>query len=290
MNFQKLAGITSDGIYGQQTAGAFANLTPPTPVNTVVTNPAVTPIATPITAPASQSNPYGMQFNYDASKDTGLAAASRLANSRIAEEMAARGIGGSTIEQERIAQSLAGLTLNFRDQAYQQFAGDRNAAIQQYEIDYARQRQIKEDAWTTAQERGYFNNEEARLWGIAPGTKTASERARQAQIAQANADRAAQERIAQAKLNAEKEKLAVEVPKATLEAYQSQFNINPTIAINNIYDAYTAGRITPQQAGNILNSLSNVQYYTDEWGNKQLSKTVSDPWTLWRNLESSKAP
>lgn len=220
-NFQKTSGITVDGIYGNETMGAFNSLQ-----GTQDSVQSPTTSSAPIggqTTPTADAN--GIQpFNYDYSQDPLYQKQAALTQSQIAQQMAARGILNSTIDQERTAQALGGIGLDFKQQAYQQYTADRTYQQQQ-------QRQAKEDAWTTAQERGYFNNEEARAWGLTPGTKTASAKAREAAAAQSAAD--AQQSASNAQAKAQTTSSAANYKTAS-STFQTNFRVDPIKAIDMV--------------------------------------------------------
>lgn len=220
-NFQKTSGITVDGIYGNQTAGVLTSLqTAQNSAQAPTTSSA--PIGGQTTPLAEQT---GIQpFNYDYSTDPLYKAQAGITQSQIAQQMAARGILGSTIDQERTAVALGSLGLDYKNQAYNQYTADRTYQTQQ-------QRQIKEDAWTTAQERGYFNNEEARAWGLTPGTKTASAQAREAATAQAQADAQASAYNASVKSQTASQTANL---KSVSDTFHANFAVDPVKAISLI--------------------------------------------------------
>jgi peptidoglycan hydrolase-like protein with peptidoglycan-binding domain len=260
-DFQTKNNLTVDGIYGTQTAGMFNTLAQNKPV--VANNAPVvaqTSNVTPNVATAQNGtqNPYDMKFNYDVTKDVGFQNATALAKSKIAEEMAARGIGGSTIEQERIAQSIAGLNLDYTNAAFNKFSTEQQLAIQRDQEQYNRNRQAKMDALEKVQTigNGIFDNESAKLWGVPPGTRTTDRIARDAQEAQRIADKKAAE--ANARVVEQKNTYYKDI----LKANQSIFNTDPTQAVNNILNNPL---LSDTEKMNMINSMSSTS--VDDFGN-----------------------
>jgi hypothetical protein len=99
-------------------------------------------------------------FTYDPATDPEYQAAARELNRQIANAMNRRGIFGSTIMGENLTSAQAGLIGDYREQAYsnyQQKLADKQDALDR--------------AYENARRRGYYNNEEAALWGVKPGTR-----------------------------------------------------------------------------------------------------------------------
>lgn len=218
--FQSSAGISVDGLYGNQTANAFANVKPAQTVATATPVQQVSPLQTTtqqaVQQPTAAQTPsaYNWTFNYNPEQDTAFQNAVQLNKSQIAQEMAARGMGGSTIEQERIAQAIAGLNLNYRQAAYEQFSADRQMALAKEEQEYNRQRQYKEDQLTRVETvlNGVFDNEAARAWGVPPGTRSTERIVRDAQYAQELYDR----QVAAAKAQADAQAAAVKAQQESV--------------------------------------------------------------------------
>lgn len=262
---QTKLGVVSDGIYGTNTMNAFNTFKPlsttPTGVSTITptvpttgtggvgTQPTITPPATEIanvTNLASTNQP----FDYTPENDPLYTGALALQQSAIDEEMAARGISGSTISGERYAQVSAGLGLQYREQAYNIYKNERDSKLQQQEYDFNKKRMEKQDLLQSAEVRGYFKGEEARAWGVPDGTKTQSTLAREAQERQAKEtaqynkemelikaiqkaqDDANQKKIDDAKIaQAQHDKIY----KATESSFQSKYTNDPVGAMMWLY-------------------------------------------------------
>ena len=225
-DFQTKNNLTVDGIYGTQTAGMFNTLVQNKPV--VANNKPVVPQTSNSTinttnAQNGTQSPYDMKFNYDATKDVGFQNATKLAQSKIAWEMAARGIGGSTIEQERIAQSIAGLNLDYTNAAYNKFSQQQQLAIQQDVQQYERKRQAISDAMERTEKLTYgiVDNEAAKILGVPVGTKTTSRLYQDRQEAQRIADKQAQANVTKV------QELSQARYNDVLQANQNSYILNP---------------------------------------------------------------
>jgi hypothetical protein len=71
-----------------------------------------------------------------------------------------RGIFGSTIMGENLTSAQANLIGDYREQAYSN-----------YQQKLADKQDVLDRAYENARRRGYYNNEEAALWGVKPGTR-----------------------------------------------------------------------------------------------------------------------
>lgn len=133
-------------------------------VEATVTQPPVTtppPATTDAPLTYDPTKPFDQQ--YDPAKDTLLQATLREKNRQIQNAMNRRGIYGSTIMQENLSSADASLLDTYTQlakQKYDQSVSDRQSAM--------------ETAYANAKKRGYYNNEEAALWGVKPGTKISS--------------------------------------------------------------------------------------------------------------------
>lgn len=198
----------------------------------VVTMPTPTaPVATaPATMPVIAETPAAVipEFTYNTDADALYQAESKRLQSQIAQQMAARGILGSSISQERTAESLGSLGLQYRQQALSEYNTEVQKIRDEEQLAYNRKRQEKEDAWTTAQERGYFNNQEALLWGLTPGTKTASTRASEAAAAQDRIDAEQSAAYSASKATSDTHQKYVD---AVINSFPSQFNLTGQQAI-----------------------------------------------------------
>jgi len=103
------------------------------------------------------------EFTYDPTKDAAYQAALAETNRAIANAMNRRGIYGSTIMQENLRSADVGLLDTYTQLAKEKY--DQGLVDRQNKMD---------QAYENAKKRGYYNNEEAALWGVPAGTRISS--------------------------------------------------------------------------------------------------------------------
>lgn len=215
---------------------------------TVVVPPVVdAPIVDPNAPPVVESNVIDptKPFAYDPTKDMGYQAAVEETNRKIANAMNRRGIYGSTIMQENLNTADTQLI-----DTYAQMAQDKyNKAVSD------RQNKM-EMAYSNAKKRGYYNNEEAALWGVPPGTRIASG------SSGGPSGSAATTGNDGTKYDKNGAIIYSTPQKANKTELMNSYEDNPRVAIWNIVNNTT---LTQAQKDEIIDSITGAQQYYEEY-------------------------
>jgi hypothetical protein len=174
-------------------------------------------------------------FSYDPATDPEYQAAARELNRQIANAMNRRGIFGSTIMGENLTSAQANLIGDYREQAYNNY---------QKELDD--KQDALDRAYENARRRGYFNNEEAALWGVTPGTRVTSS---SSGGATGKAENTSDDGT---KLDKDGDIVWEGAPAAERSQFRTRFNTSPFMAISFILNSKN---LTQMQKDELIDTM-----------------------------------
>lgn len=264
--FQQASGISADAIYGThsmsalQTALSKLQAQSSTPANTV---PATT-VAQNATVPTNQqavTHTTDTGFVYNPETDVAYQEALKQQQRQITEEMAQRGILGSTIEQERLAQAGMSTAAQYEQAAYERYQNEQNLAFQREQFQYEKDRQKLQDelnakqqeienAWNRVSALGYVSNKDASILGIPAGTSLSSATT--------------------------KEESASTAYLTLQKSIDSWYKNNPQLTIEEIIRQALSGQITMEEADNLA---SGIKITANEFG-----ESVPMPMSLYSSM------
>jgi hypothetical protein len=231
--------------------------TPPTGGTTSTTPTTGLPVTTPTTP----------DFAYDPTKDAAYQAAIAETNRSIQNAMNRRGIYGSTIMQEGLRSADVKLMDTYT-----------NLAKDKYDKELSDRQDAMDRAYANAKKRGYYNNEEAAMWGVKPGTRissgsSSSSSSSSSSTAYKDSDGTAYDKDGTVVLNAQK--------KAIMANFKSSYNKTSEDPLTVINWLMNRKDLTDGEKAYIISSMGlrdgkSAEDWLQEWYDGTVAQNTQD--------------